>query len=332
VTELLHLPALARRTDCRVVALVDSNKARAERLAERFRVPHVLQNHDLLQLKLDAAIIALPNYLHASVSIPLLTAGLHLLVEKPLALSVAECHDMIRASKAGSAVLAAGLPRRFFYAGRFAKWILDHGLLGRIRSFDVREGSVFNWPLASDFFFRKEAAGGGVLIDTGAHTLDQLLWWLGDVKSFDYFDDSEGGVEADCELHLTFESGAAGVVEISRTRRLRNTAIIRGEHAELEIALRQNSLIWRYQDCPIQVAGQGAPHTSGPTADQDQVDLVAAEHADWLEAIRTARDPGIPASEGVRSVALIEACYQHRRPLPLPWEPPPGERLRTTFS
>jgi predicted dehydrogenase len=328
VTELRHLPALARRHDCRVAALVDSNKARAEQLAARFRVPHILQDYrSALELKLDAAIIALPNHLHASVSIPMLAAGVHLLVEKPLALSVAESTEMIRAAESGGAVLAVGLSRRFSHAGRFTKWVLEKGLLGRITGFDVREGSMFNWPLASDFFFRKEAAGGGVLIDTGAHTLDQLLWWFGDVKSLDYSDDSAGGVEADCELHLTFESGVTGVIEISRIRRLRNTAIIRGEQAQLEVGLHRNTLTWRYEHCPMHITGQGAPHVPGATADQDHVDLVAAEHADWLEAIRTGRAPSIPAPEGRRSVALIEACYQRRRPLRLPWEMLPGERL-----
>ncbi len=158
-----------------------------------------------------------------------------MLVEKPMALTAAECDAMIAAAEEGGAVLAVGLMRRFLRSTRFVRHAVQTGLLGRIRRFDVREGIVYNWPVASDFFFRKETAGGGVLIDTGAHTLDSLLWWLGDVRSLDYFDDNYGGVEADCLLQLQMESGATGVVELSRTRKLRNTAIIEGDRASIEV-------------------------------------------------------------------------------------------------
>ena len=319
VTALRHLPALARRTDCHLAALVDANKSRAEQLAADFGAPHILtEYHDLLSLGVDVAIVALPNYLHAPVSLELIKAGIHVLVEKPMALSAAECDAMVQAADARQVVLAVGLMRRFLHAGRFAKWAIDSGLLGHIVSFDIRDGAVFDWPLTSDFFFHAKMAGGGVLIDTGVHTLDQLLWWLGDVKSFEYYDDYYGGVEADCELHITLQSGAHGIVELSRTRNLRNTAIIRGERAELEVHLSRNALSLHFLDSPMQLIGQGAPWESTTTA-QSQVDIIAAEHDDMLQAIRTGRHLEVSGVEGRRSAALIEACYRERRPLQLPW-------------
>jgi predicted dehydrogenase len=320
VTEHRHLPALARRDDCEVVALVDHDEGQAKRLSTRFRVPRILIDYrDLPNCEVDAAIIALPNHLHAPASIELLKAGIHILVEKPMALSVAECDRMLQAAEVGHAVLAVGLARRFLHVDQFAKWAVESGLLGRILSFHVQDGYIFNWPLASDFFFHKELAGGGVLMDTGVHTLDQLLWWLGDVKSFEYYDDSYGGVEAECELHITFKSEAEGIVELSRTRNLRNTAIIRGERAELEVGLWPNSISLRFLGSPVQVIGQGAPLEQSAPAEQSLIDLIAAEHDDLLEAIRTGRPPLVSGTEARRSVALIEACYRERRQLQLPW-------------
>jgi len=55
------------------------------------------------------------------------------------------------------------------------------------------EGNVYSWPVASDFFFRKETAGGGVLMDTGVHTFDMLLWFFGEISDLDYRDDAFGG-------------------------------------------------------------------------------------------------------------------------------------------
>ena len=68
--------------------------------------------------------------------------------------------------------------RMGLYGARFVKRLLDNGVLGDIRRFDIREGFVYEWPVTSDFMFRREA-GGGVLADTGAHVLDMALWLLG---------------------------------------------------------------------------------------------------------------------------------------------------------
>jgi len=320
VTEYRHLPALTRRDDCEVVALVDRDEGRAKRLSTQFKVPRILINYrDLLNCSVDAAIIALPNHLHAPASIELLKSGIHVLVEKPMALSVAECDRMLDAAEVGQAVLAVGLMWRFLHAGRFVKSAIERNLFGRIISFDMRLGFVFGWPLTSDFFFHKETAGGGVLIDTGVHTLDQLLWWLGDVRSFEYYDDSQGGVEAECELRIKLISGAEGIIELSRTRNLRNTAIIRGEQAEIEVGIGRNSISLRLPGSPVQVTGQGVQREQATIAEQGQLDLIAAEHDDLLGAIHTGRPPAVPGTEARRSIALIEACYRKRRPLQLPW-------------
>src|SRR5713226_7943556 len=208
VAEHCHLPALARRNDCSVVALVDHNGERVKGLARRLGRSKVLKNfRDLLAMEIDLAIVALPNHLHAPVSIELLRAGIHVLVEKPIALSVADCDDMLRAAEEGRALLAVGMTRRFIHASRFVKWAIDSEFIGRIHSIDMRDGCAYSWPITTDFPFRKETAGGGVLMDTGVHTLDQLLWWMGDIDSLEYYDDNYGGVEAECELHLTFKSG-----------------------------------------------------------------------------------------------------------------------------
>ena len=133
IVERQHLPNLLRRSDCRVVALVERNAERAQELAERFDVPTVLHDYrDLASadLKLDAAIIGLPNHLHAPATTALLEAGVHVLVEKPMALTVAECDAMIQVAKQRDRVLAVGLIRRFGHAGRFAKWAVESGLLG----------------------------------------------------------------------------------------------------------------------------------------------------------------------------------------------------------
>ena len=322
VTERGHLPATLRLDRGQVVLLVDKNRTRAEQLARRFNVPQVADDYTRGFDKIDAAIVALPHYLHAPVSIDLLKRGIHVLVEKPMALNVAECDAMIEAARQSRATLAVGIMRRFLPSYRFVKAIIDTGFLGKIDSFDIREGLVYKWPVASDFFFRRETAGGGVLIDTGAYTMDAVQFWFGDCKSLEYFDDNMGGVEANCEIHLEMQNGTRGYIELSRTRDLRNTAIIRGERGTIEVSL-QTSRVWVYpKGLDTKVAGNVLEAQTFTATGESLVDLVKAELEDWIEAILGKTQPRVPGEEGRKSVALIEACYRNRKPLELPWLSP----------
>jgi len=295
---------------------VDKNLQRAKDLAAAKGVPLAVADYREIIGKVDAAIVALPHHLHAPVASELLAAGVHVLVEKPMALTVAECDRMIAAADSSGAVLAVGVARRFYDGGRFVKRLLERGMLGRILRFHGREGFVYSWPVVSDFMFRKET-GGGVLADGGAHMLDTMLWWLGDYESVEYFDDSRGGVEADCELRLRMKSGAEGVVELSRTRDLRNSWIIEGEHGRLELDSIFNPQIrLRLGDQEFELRGR-ALRADG--ADEPPLACFNRQMVDFVESFQQGRDPVAAGREGRRSVALIEDCYRARKPLEQPW-------------
>ena len=204
-----HLQAIAVSEHAEVTVLVDKVLPRAQLLAGSFHVSSAVEDYKESFGHVDAAIVALPHHLHSQVATDFLQNGIHVPTEKPMALNISECDAMIKAAKASETKLAVGLARRFFDSSRFVKQALGNQMLGDIISFDFREGIVYKWPIMSDFAFRKET-GGGTLADIGVHVLDLLLWWLGDYDSFEYYDDSMGGVEADCELHLKLKSGAPG--------------------------------------------------------------------------------------------------------------------------
>jgi predicted dehydrogenase len=319
VTELGHLPAAGRLRNARVTVLVDTNADRRERLAAAFNVTHTAGDVEGCWDNFDAAIVALPHALHAPVSVKLLQRGKSVLVEKPMALTVAECDAMIGAARQAGAVLAVGLVRRFIRSLRLARTLIADGFLGRIASFDFREGNIYNWPVASDFFFRRETAGGGVLFDTGAHTLDTLLFLLGDFADVDYSDDAEGGVDANCLLNMRLQNGTAGVVELSRTRRLRNTAIVRGERGVLELAFGSSNMKLSVPDQPYVLAGSVAGLTETDQT-QDYLQLMTSQLEDFLDSIRAGRQPTADGTSGKSSIRLIETCYRQRKPLVLPWE------------
>jgi predicted dehydrogenase len=320
VTEWIHLPAGMTAPRFCVSALVDTNTSRAEALAKRYQIPRVLTDYRSLAGEVDAAIVALPNFLHASATSYLLRHGIHVLVEKPMALTTHEADQMIAASVESGTVLAVGLDFRFFDANRFVKELLRLQVLGTITGFELRQGSTARWAAATDASLRKETAGGGILTDLGVHFLDLVLWWLGPYSSVEYFDDAVGGVEANCLLQLRLKSGVVGTIELSRVRNLRNTWVIQGDRGAVEVDS------WSY-DPTIQLRlGTESTVLSRRASAQDTADpmtlVFSRQLEDFASAIMARRDPFVPGTEGRRSVELIEACYAQRQPLFYPWMSP----------
>jgi predicted dehydrogenase len=321
VAQIHHLPAISASESAEAAVVVDADAERARTVAGRFGVPESATDcHQILD-RIEAAVLCLPNSLHAPVAVDLLRRGVHVLVEKPMALSGREAGEMIAAAEAGGAVLAVGLDFRFFDSTRFVRDFLASGFLGGLRSFDLRQGVIPRWPFATDFLLRKETAGGGVLADFGVHVLDLLLVWLGEWVSVDYRDDARGGIESDCEMRLTMKSGLQGTVEISRTRNLRNTCIFEGERATLEVGIwdPDPSIVLRTGGADLSLSGQ-ARRKDGPALTFQ--DVFVRQIDDFAAAIREKREPLVPGREGRRSLDLIEACYAARQPMEMPWDEP----------
>ena len=115
------------------------------------------------------AIIAVPHKFHHSIAMDLMKAGVHLLVEKPMAITDKECQEMIRQAELSETHLAIGHFRRIQPVFQLANEIFTNKWLGDLLSFQAEEGCVFASPVASPAMFSKEMGGGGVLLDTGPH-------------------------------------------------------------------------------------------------------------------------------------------------------------------
>ena len=320
-----YLPVL-RRLGCRPTALVDPRLDFARSLAARFGVPRVAADLAEVAPDLDAAIVAAPPPLHAESSLPLLAAGIHTLVEKPFAPNAADARRMIESAAASGARLAVSHQRRFLFLNRWIEAAIRDGALGEIVRVTAAEGR--NWRRAAgrslpgtgrrrpDYWDRtRPDCGGGVFRDWGPHLLDTLLGWLGPVRSLDYADDGEGGLEADARLDLDFECGAAGVVELSRLRDLPDTVRLEGTRGSLEASLHRNELLavtpeslarLRFPAPPGAAAGDEGMWGPGGPGER----LVA----DWLSAIEADREPFAAGVSALPVVELMDRCLAERRP------------------
>ena len=316
MTEKKYLPALRDAADLRVTALTDLDQARARRLADAFSIPITTTAAADLAGHADIAVVAVPHHLHATVAVDAMRAGLHVFVEKPLATNLRDVTLMLDASARYSRKIGVGLVRRQYASYRLVKNVLDQGWLGAIRSFDFREGGVYNWPVATMATFRRETAGG-VLFDTGAHTLDLLLSWLGPFAEVKYLDDSRGGVEANCRLELTLQSGVRGLVELSRTRNLRNTFVIRGDRGEMEIgAGPRGPVTLRVGEAEL----SAAPRDLGAPDDLSPLDLMRVQLQQFVKALKADEDLALFAEHTVEPIRLFDACKSEVQTLELPWE------------
>ena len=127
-------PALRDATHSQISAVCDVVEEAAIDLADRFQVPEVFTSFDQLlsSTEVDAVYLATPVFLHASQAIKALRAGKHVLVEKPMALSVAEAEEMVKVSRETGKTLATAYYRRFFPTIKRVQELIADGSLGQV--------------------------------------------------------------------------------------------------------------------------------------------------------------------------------------------------------
>lgn len=179
-----HIPGIKRHPHGSVVAVCDTNQERAASLASSHGIAQVYQDwRELLRNpEIDAVTVALPNALHAEVSIAALKAGKHVLCEKPLAMTVAQGEEMVATAHAQGRILAINMSNRPRAEVQYMRQKVASGALGTISYASGRMIRRAGIPGFGSWFTRRELAGGGALLDIGVHMLDMVLHILGEPK------------------------------------------------------------------------------------------------------------------------------------------------------
>ena len=331
IAEDWHLPILAGHEGIYLAAMVDRDAKRCTELAQRYKVPRVMQDAaDLRPEDIDAAIIATPPFHHAPCAIRLMERGVHVFVEKPMATRYADAVAMVRTAEEHEVALGVGFFRRLMPSVGLLKSLVAAEWLGRPIGFVAQGGGFYNWPAATLGNMRKESAGGGVLIDFGSHLLDLLHFVFdGPGQVVDYRDNARGGIEADCRLALRLFHKAQevdGVVDVARTRNLGNLVRIRCERGTLEYQIDECYRIWvRPEDLELLDPKSGQPrgyclHASWENERETSwYGVVRREIDDWLGAIHTGGQPELSGQSALGTVQVIEDCYQRPKKLDEPW-------------
>ena len=331
----LHSPSsaavpLPKKAICRLLQiasnvvvshLVDLDIERAKDVADRFQVPNFVGDYREIFGKVDAVVIATPPDSHAGISIDCMNQGLHVLCEKPLASSFEQAKEMVEASKRTNTHLGVGMVRRLNWSAQMMKKLIDSNLLGDIHRFDIEEGWEFSWPLRTGHLFQGKNARG-VIEDTGPHLFD-LLFWILDVKDAELLscrDDSRGGIEANALIELNVDGSSCrsnGKIELSFSRRLRNTMKFYGERGCLEAETVGANQVFFYPSGQSTDPLIMSPKTQVPKKRNEGFIIQLSNFAD---SIKNGSKKYTQADEALLIMSFIDKCYLSRKPSVQPWE------------
>ena len=314
-----HLPVIVADRRVELAVLCDRDRGNAE-LAARASGVEASITSDPAELagRVDAAIVAVPPRFHAPVAIQLMQAGIDVLCEKPLAITVADGRRMAEVARETGRVLAVALMMRFFPHNRWLADLVEDGEIGAVRELIVEDGAPLDWPMASNSYFDREATGGGVLFDTGVHLLDRVLWLFGDLEDLACEDDAFGGFENNAKLTGRLRIGGHAVptrMEFSWSHHLPRGIRVVGERGTLVAATsdpRRLTLHRNTRRGPMEMQIVCARHWDARSHYRAQLD-------DFIGAVRERRAPYVSADSSLRALEVIEAAYAIRTPMRQPW-------------
>jgi predicted dehydrogenase len=220
ISQLAHLPVLAKARDARLVAICDNDRAKARGLADRFDIPDVFTDiEDLLELdELDAVVIATPNHLHEPHVLSALASKRHVLCERPLSLASRGVDRILSAATRADRTVTVGNNHRYRTDAQTLSRFIQGGELGKL--IGMRAGAyTFRRP-AEGWRYRRAESGGGAFLDHGSPLLDLALW-LADfpdpIRVSAHMDRGRGAsaVEEAMVVHLECAGGMSLLLDVS---------------------------------------------------------------------------------------------------------------------
>ncbi len=319
VVRELYLPALDMLHLIAGTAVVDTCKSSLASIKDKYPGVDTRQAdyRDILsrvgnRSEFNAVLVALPNFLHEAAVVEALELGFHVLCEKPLALSPDVCHRLEECARSHRRVLSVNMVWRLRPSIAAAREALAKGLIGKLTSVDIEDGSPYAWPVESGAPFMRE--NGGVLADIGVHYLDLLEVVVGRLSPSSYWDDSRGGVEANVEFRLTAKDRVQVRMALSRTRNLRNSIILTGTDGELHVEQEvYDSCRWRPNNAPLTAKLFPVRSFDKPGLPQTLESCFAQQLLNFSTSIQSAVPDAGATVRASSTMSLIEWAYEQPR-------------------
>jgi UDP-N-acetyl-2-amino-2-deoxyglucuronate dehydrogenase len=312
----LHAEVLDQSDGIDLVAVVDLDEKKAGTLATPrgasagTDLRAVLDRPDV-----DAVSVCVPSGRHAGIGVQVLQAGKHLLMEKPLDVTLAAADRVIAAERATGRTVAVVSQRRFQPAFAFLRDLVESGRIGRVTS-GLSESPFWrtqDYYDGGDWRGTVELDGGGALMNQGIHGLDLLLWLLGEPVevSARWATLAHERIEVEDTLSATivFESGAVGTMTAT-------TAAYPGRSVRVTLSGSDGTAIVDDERLAFLRLRDGSAGQGGPSPDPGVLDTtqsLGAQYADFAEAVAAGRPPLVGTTQARLALATVLAIYDSAR-------------------
>ncbi len=324
-----HLPEYAARDDVEIAALYNRTRSKAEDAARQYGGTVCGSIEELISMDLDAVSICTANSEHAHIAVMALRAGMHVLCEKPMDVTLEKCIAMTEEADRAGRLLMIAHNQRFSAAHVKAREMIDAGEIGRVISFDTRFGHSGPeiWSNTADtWFFRRDAAGMGVLADLGIHKTDLIHYLTGesiaevyahtDTIDKRYPDGNLIEVDDNAWCIYRLGSGATGTMHVSWTNygKEYNSIVINGTEGSIRCYDdREYSLILEKRD--------GRTNYLSTENMRNDVDPTVGTGESWhsgvidefVDCIQTGRRCRCSGREALKAMRVIFAALESSR-------------------
>ena len=296
-----HIPQAIKNVGVENVILADPNINQLEKQVAKYGLLYTYSDyHDALG-DADICIIATPPHIRNSILKDCIASGKHILAEKPLTPNSSETKVILNWVQKNQ-VIGVCHTYRLFNNRKYVRNLIQQGFFGEHPKIIIHEGSPFKWPTVTGYCVRKEMVPGGVLFDSGIHSLDFVYWCLGMPSSVSYVDDAMGGLESNCEMTFKFTSGAEAYLKLSRTMQLSNTIVIEGQgHTCSMEVFEHNSYV---------LDGKKKIVPEEPVS-WDNISTIQMQN--FLNAIAGKERICCPIEEGLEVIEMLEMCYAQKK-------------------
>lgn len=318
----VHAAAIQATPGAELVAVMGRDASRTGKFSERFGVPaYTSLEKFLAHPGLDVVNICTPSGQHASIGIQAAQAGKHLMIEKPVEITLEAADRLMAVCQAKGVKLAVISQRRFEPDVQRLRGTLEEGRFGRLGDAINKWYRSPQYYESGDWRGSYKGDGGGALMMQAIHYVDLLQWMMGQVCSVQAVTRTAmHAIEAeDITLALlTFENGAVGVLQAS-------TAVYPGLLERLEISGLNGTVVleggkiklWAFQDEAATAATAGSATGPGGSGAGDPAAITnighAAQVADMVAALREGREPAVNGQEARKPLEIILAIYQSAR-------------------
>jgi predicted dehydrogenase len=307
------MPGTRDTSNSQVTALVSGHREKAERIAAEYGIPpssiYNYENFDEIANNpaVDAVYVALPNFMHAEYTIRAARAGKHVLCEKPMATSVADCQAMIATCKAANVKLMVAYRCHYEPTNLRAIKLIREGALGQVHSIV----SAFGFNIApGEWRLSKKMAGGGPLFDVGIYSLNACRYLTGEepehISAVASTIDRDGrfyDVEEDVAWTMKFPSGIVASCATTYGANMEGYYKVYGSKGWLEV-----DQAFVYQGLRLRADFSGTQlDEANPARDPSHF---TAETAHFSRNIQNGEESRTPGEEGLRDMRSIAEIYR----------------------